>query len=116
MIEVMRIAVVKRKVTVVRLRHNSEWVPCPPRERSLAEESLSEGWSGVKGMIEKQAAPTAEQKQMVAQDRFIREEILIPAAKHEDLVAASFRKMMKKKMVFQFTRWGACSATPCTKV
>ena len=70
------------------IRHNGEvkklspgWVPSPPLQtRSLAEESLQEGWSGLQGVVYNVEPATAEMVKLIVKDNFVWEEILIPAA------------------------------------
>ena len=75
---VLRPTVIRRNGEVKKL--SPGWVPSPPLQtRSLAEESLQEGWSGCKGVVYIVEPATAEMVKLIAKDKFVREEILIPA-------------------------------------
>ena len=93
----LRPTVVRRNGVVKKL--SPGWVPSPPLQtRSLAEESLQEGWSGIKGVVYIVEPATSEMKALIAKDKFVREEILIPAAEAAKKVN---EKMIKKKMMMK---------------
>ena len=74
---VLRPTVIRRNGEVKKL--SPGWVPSPPLQtRSLAEESLQEGWSGCKGVDYIVEPATAEMVKLIAKAKLVWEEILTP--------------------------------------
>ena len=80
------------------------WVPSPPsphQTKSLAEESLEEWWSGLKGVVYHVQQATEEMKKFISKDKFIQEEVLIPVAEAGKKVKENYANTIVKKMIIE---------------